>query len=135
MTVFTLHPRLAADTVELARWPMCRVLLMNDANYPWLILVPQKPDLRELHHLSPENQATLMAEVSRAARALETVYTPTKINVAALGNVVEQLHVHVIARFADDAAWPGPIWGKVPVAPYDDDALRQTTAKLKAALE
>lgn len=131
---FTLHPQLAADTVEIARLDLCRVLLMNDATYPWLILVPERASLRDLHDLNADDRTTAMAEIDRASRALQQIYTPDKINVAALGNVVEQLHIHVIARFHNDAAWPAPIWGKVPVRPYADEALKESAEKIKAAL-
>jgi len=130
--MFALHPILAADTVELARWPLNRVLLMNDSTFPWLILVPGRPDLRDLHDLDPADHGALMEEVGRASRALQAVYEPFKINVAALGNVVEQLHIHVIARFRNDPAWPGPIRGKG--APYEAAALAETAARIKAAL-
>ncbi|HEB80031.1 MAG TPA: HIT domain-containing protein [Rhodospirillales bacterium] len=132
--MFALHETLAADTVEVMRLPLCRALLMNDANYPWLILVPQKPGLTELHHLIPADQSTLMAEVSQASQALEAVFAPGKINVAALGNMVEQLHIHVVARFKKDPAWPGPIWGKVAAVPYGPAALAKTVESIRAAL-
>jgi diadenosine tetraphosphate (Ap4A) HIT family hydrolase len=108
---FTLHPQLAADTIELASWPLSLLLLMNDARFPWLILVPQRPALRELHDLQAGERSVLMEEIARAGRLMQTVFKAEKINTAALGNQVPQLHIHVIARFAGDAAWPNPIWG------------------------
>src|SRR3546814_7419022 len=104
---FVLHERLAADTAALADWPLCRVLLMNDQSWPWLILVPRRPDLKEIHDLDRDARAQLTEEICRASRALQTSFAPDQINVGALGNLVPQLHVHVIARFTTDPAWPG----------------------------
>lgn len=131
---FVLHERLAADTVALDDWPLCRVLLMNDANYPWLILVPRRPDLKEIHDLGKDDRAQLTEEICRASLALLSRFTPDKINVGALGNLVPQLHVHVIARFTTDPAWPGPVWGKQPPVPYELAALQERVAALKEAL-
>jgi len=102
MQKFELHPTLAADTFEVTRLPLCRVLLMNDANYPWLILVPQRPSLRELFELSEEEQRQFMRESSQTARMMSRMFHANKINIAALGNVVPQLHIHHIARYAVD---------------------------------
>jgi diadenosine tetraphosphate (Ap4A) HIT family hydrolase len=132
--MFQLHDRLAADTVEIDRWALSRVLLMNDSNYPWLVLVPEREGLRDLHDLAPQDHAPLMAEIARASRALQAIHSPHKLNVAALGNVVPQLHVHVIARFTTDAAWPRPVWGVAPPKPYGEAALAEALQKLKAAL-
>jgi len=132
--MFKLHEMLADDAVEVARWDLCLVLLMKDKNYPWLILVPQRPGLKDLHDLEPADHGALMAEITRASRALATVYRPDKINVAALGNVVSQLHVHVIARFHSDAAWPSPIWNVVPTLAYDAADLTRTVETLRNAL-
>jgi diadenosine tetraphosphate (Ap4A) HIT family hydrolase len=121
--MFELDPRLAADTVELARWKLCRVLLMNDANYPWLILVPERAGLRDFDEVTGADRATLMDEIARACRALRTMAQPHKLNVASLGNSVSQLHVHVIARQTTDPAWPNPVWGVVPAKPYAAEAL------------
>ena len=109
---FALHPRLAADATEIARWPLSRVLLMNDARFPWLILVPERPSLREIHDLAAADRAILVEEIARASRLLQDCLKADKINVAALGNQVPQLHVHVIARFVGDPAWPNPIWSR-----------------------
>jgi diadenosine tetraphosphate (Ap4A) HIT family hydrolase len=111
MADWTLHPQLAADTVNLGDLPLSRVLVMNDANYPWLILVPRKADITEVIDLDEAEQTLLMREVAEAARALREVTACHKLNIAALGNMVPQLHVHVIARFRHDAAWPQPVWG------------------------
>lgn len=132
--MFDLHPRLAADTIEVATWPLCRVRLMNDRTYPWLVLVPQRPDVREFHHLEPEDRTRLMHEMALAARLLEDVTKAHKMNVAALGNQVPQLHVHVIARFEDDPAWPNPVWGVRPPEPYDEASLAHTLRLLRGAM-
>lgn len=132
---FVLHERLAAETVELDRWDLSRVLLMNDNNYVWLILVPQRPDLRELHDLQAPDLLRCAAEIVRASRTLERMFEPTKINVAALGNQVPQLHIHVVARFETDPAWPGPVWGAVPPDPYEADDLEQMREALTRAFE
>jgi len=131
MTDWTLHPQLAADTVDLGDLPLSRVLLMNDANYPWLVLVPRKPEITELIDLDEGEQAQLMREVTRAARVLRDVTACHKLNVAALGNRVAQLHVHMIARFRHDAAWPNPVWGVVPPKAYGGDALDSFTGALR----
>jgi len=119
--MFELHPILAKDTVEIIRLDLCRVLLIRDKTYPWIVLVPQREGLRDLDDLSEEDRNVAMAEIDRVSKALKSLYKPYKINVAALGNIVEQLHIHVVARFQDDAAWPGPVWGVVPPSDYDDE--------------
>lgn len=131
--MFELHERLAADTVEVARWPLCRVLLMKDAGYPWLILVPQRAGISEIHHLTPADRAILVEEIARASERLEEATGADKINVGALGNMVPQLHVHVIARFKTDAAWPRPVWGAVAARPYDEAALAERLEMLRRA--
>lgn len=117
---FELHKQLAADTFLVADWPLCQVLLMNDTHYPWLILVPRRTDLRDFHDVACEDEAAFLAETNGCARALQAMTGAEKMNVAALGNMVPQLHVHVIARFKSDAAWPGPVWGQVAATPYDE---------------
>jgi len=111
---FALHPRLAADTVALGDWPLSRMLLMNDGRFPWVILVPARPDLREIHDLLPADRAALIEEVARASALIQQAFKADKMNVAALGNQVPQLHIHIIARFATDPAWPAPVWGQGP---------------------
>ncbi len=132
--MFVLHERLEADTVFLTDWPLCRVLLLNDANYPWLVLVPRRDGVSEIHELDQSDRETLVEEMADAAHRLQNHFKAHKMNVAALGNVVPQLHVHVIARFTDDPAWPRPIWGVVPGTPYDPDALAARLADLRALL-
>jgi diadenosine tetraphosphate (Ap4A) HIT family hydrolase len=131
---FSLHPQLEADTAPLADLPLCRVLLMDDATYPWLILVPALDGLRDLHDLPAGEDARLMTEIRQASLALAALHSPDKINVAALGNQVPQLHIHVIARFASDPGWPGPVWGKAPRQPYESDACHAAIAALRQAL-
>lgn len=116
--MFELHPRLEDDTAFVADWPLSRVLLMNDMRFPWLILVPRRADLHELHDLSPEDGAILMQEVTCASRTLKMLTNAEKMNVGALGNSVPQLHIHVIARGSGDAGWPGPAWGCGAAVPY-----------------
>ncbi|MCK6453176.1 MAG: HIT family protein [Alphaproteobacteria bacterium] len=132
--MFTLHQQLAADTVALGTRPLCRVLLMKDRRFPWLVLVPQRPDIREIHQLSAVDRAVLIEEIADTAAAMEKLYQAHKMNVAALGNQVPQLHVHVIARFTADPAWPTPIWGQGTPAPYGEDELAATSARIRSAL-
>ena len=120
-SVFTLHPRLAADTLLIRDLALCRVLLMNDARFPWIIMVPRRPEIREIDELAPEDQATLTAEIAAVSRTLKRLIQPFKLNVAAIGNIVPQLHIHIVARFEDDAAWPQPVWGFGTREPYDEE--------------
>ena len=106
---------------------------MNDASYPWLILVPRRPGLKEFHEMAADDLTLATAELCRASRALESRFAPDKINIGALGNMVPQLHLHVIARFKDDPAWPGPVWGKQPPVPYESAALQERVDTLRAA--
>ena len=128
---WTLHPQLARDTATIGDLPLCRSLLIDDANYPWLLLVPRRPDIVEIIDLDYVEQAQLMAEVSHAARVLKKFTGCDKINVAALGNVVPQLHVHVIARRSNDAAWPRPVWGVMPPLPHDAEEVQQFISALR----
>jgi len=133
MTDFTLDPTLAKDTAHVEDWALCRVLLMNDAQYPWLILVPARPNLRDFHDLAPADMALASSEITCASRALQSLFDPVKLNVAALGNMVPQLHLHVIARFTDDATWPKPVWGVRPAEPYEEAALASRLGDLREA--
>jgi diadenosine tetraphosphate (Ap4A) HIT family hydrolase len=134
MTDFALDPRLAADTVPVVDLPLSSLLMMPDGNYPWLILVPRRPGAVEILDLEPSDRAALWDEVERVAAALRAVAGADKLNVAALGNVVSQLHVHVVARFHGDPAWPAPVWGKVPAAPLDDARAAMLIDALRARL-
>jgi diadenosine tetraphosphate (Ap4A) HIT family hydrolase len=130
-----LHPQLADDTHPLAVWPLCDVRLMDDANHPWLILVPRVENAIELLDLDAGQQTTLIREIDRAGRALQATMKPHKLNVAALGNQVPQLHVHVIARYRDDIAWPRPVWGMATAQPYSPERLIERVEALRSALE
>ncbi len=116
--MFTLHPTLAADTLEIGDLPLCKVLLMNDQHYPWVILVPRHADIREIFDLSTADQQTLWQETNLVAQRMHDYYQANKMNVATLGNMVPQLHMHVIARHHHDPAWPSPVWGKQAALPY-----------------
>ena len=131
---FELDPRLAADTIFVADWSLSRVCLMNDARYPWIILVPRRASLVEIFDLSPDEQAALMVETAHVAKALKALTGAAKMNIGALGNVVPQLHMHIVARKAGDYAWPGPIWGKGETVPYDPAARDAFVGQLVNAL-
>jgi diadenosine tetraphosphate (Ap4A) HIT family hydrolase len=130
-----LHPQLADDTHPLAHWPLCDVRLMDDAHHPWLILVPRVENAIEIIDLNSDQQAALMREIDRASRVLLSTLKPHKLNVAALGNVVPQLHVHVIARYREDIAWPRPVWGMASAQSYSPEALIQRVEMLQTALQ
>lgn len=131
---FELDPRLAADTHRVAQWPLCELRLMDDARYPWLILVPRIAGARDMIDLDEPARMQLRHEVDVATMALRDVFAPDKLNVASLGNVVEQLHVHVIARFRDDDAWPAPVWGAHPRQPRNESAREGFIHRLRPAL-
>jgi diadenosine tetraphosphate (Ap4A) HIT family hydrolase len=115
---WSLHAQLEKDTVPVGELPLSRLLAVNDANFPWLLLVPRRAGASELIELAEPEQAQLMIEIARVASALKSITGCDKLNVAAIGNVVPQLHIHVVARRVGDAAWPKPIWGAVPAKPY-----------------
>jgi diadenosine tetraphosphate (Ap4A) HIT family hydrolase len=131
--MFTLHDRLRTDTLDVTRLRLSRVLLMNDSSFPWLILVPEKENIRELHDLDEKDLAVLIEEIALASRIIQHLDEPDKINIGCLGNLVPQLHVHVIGRFESDRAWPGPVWGAGPAQPYGDDTREETRAKFEKA--
>ncbi|MCJ2054384.1 HIT domain-containing protein [Methylobacterium sp. J-070] len=122
---FTLDPRLAADTAEVGDLTLSRVLLMDDARFPWLILVPRRPAVAEVTDLSEADADTLWREIRLAVGVIQALSSPDKVNVGALGNVVAQLHVHVVGRFRSDPAWPGPVWGFETRKPYPLHARAQ----------
>ena len=132
--MFELDPTLAKDTAEVASLPLSRVLLLRDARYPWLVLVPAKPGLVEISDLAREDRIRLSDETERAAAVLTQLYRPEKINIGALGNVVRQLHVHIVARNSGDPAWPGPVWGHSPAEPYEPEKLAARIREIAAAL-
>ena len=129
-----LDPLLERDTIAIGDMPLSRALLIKDATYPWLLLVPRRRRAVEITDLDMIEQAQLMSEIAHASRTLKTLSGCDKINVAALGNVVSQLHVHVIARSRSDAAWPRPVWNAVPPRGYDSDSLAMLLAKLRERL-
>ena len=130
-----LHQRLREDTIEIVRLKLSLVLLMNDSSFPWLVLVPLIEGLQEVHELSIEDRCVLIEEISTASEILQQLYSPDKINIGALGNVVPQLHVHVIGRFRTDRAWPGPVWGSGSAKPYAAKALETVSTKIKESFQ
>ena len=134
-SAWIFHPQLAADTVAVGDLPLSRVLLMNDANYPWLVLVPRRPALVEIIDLEEDDQVQLLGEIANTARALKATTACAKLNIAALGNMVAQLHVHVIARNPGDAAWPKPVWGTAPPASYERAARERLIDDIRRGLQ
>jgi diadenosine tetraphosphate (Ap4A) HIT family hydrolase len=132
--VFELHPRLAADTLKIGDWPLSRVLLMNDAQFPWLILVPRRVAIREVYELDEAAQSQLLRESSALGRALMEAFGGDKLNVAALGNLVPQLHLHHVVRREGDPAWPAPVWGRLPAQPYAAVVAAERLALLRGRL-
>lgn len=132
--VFVLDPRLAQDTVPLGDFPLCRLLLSNDSNYPWFILVPRRAGISELFQLNAADQLQLWQETTALSQALSDAFNADKLNVAALGNIVSQLHMHVIVRYQKDAAWPAPVWGKHPAQPYTSQQLSDLRDRLQSVL-
>ncbi|HKI60560.1 MAG TPA: HIT domain-containing protein [Mariprofundaceae bacterium] len=120
--MFELHPRLHRDCITIGNFPLCRLLLMNDANYPWFILVPQRHGIREIFELNEVDQHQLLRESSMLSKVIAGQFHADKINVAALGNMVPQLHIHHIVRYTTDPAWPAPVWGHAAASPYSDNA-------------
>jgi len=129
-----LHPQLSKDCLIIGHFSLSRLLLMQDANYPWLILVPDRENISELYQLSDAEQKQFMQESAVIARLLKNDFQADKINIAALGNIVPQLHIHHIARYKTDIAWPAPVWGKFPAKRYTPDQRDELMAKLKASL-
>jgi len=130
----TIHPQLMQDCQLLGKFTLCHLLLMRDANYPWCILVPDRNDISEIHQLGETDQQQLLHESSLLSVAMESAFSPDKLNIAALGNVVPQLHLHHIARYRTDAAWPAPVWGRVPAKPYLEYELEAVVHSLTALL-
>jgi diadenosine tetraphosphate (Ap4A) HIT family hydrolase len=132
--VFALDSRLQQDTLPIGDFPLCRLLLSNDSNYPWFILVPRRDDISEIFQLGVREQQQLWQETSTLAETLKGVFEADKLNVATLGNVVSQLHMHVIVRKRDDAAWPAPVWGKHPAKPYSTEQVAAIRQQLRLVL-
>ena len=132
--MFSLDPRLQQDTLTVGDFPLCRLLLMNDAQYPWFILVPRRAAVSEVFDLDAADQLALWQETTTLASVLKDGFAADKINVATLGNMVSQLHMHVIARTREDAVWPAPVWGKLPAQPYSEVQLAEVLARLRLLL-
>lgn len=126
-----LHPQLEKDCFVVGHLPLCALLLLNDSQYPWFILVPQREGITEIHQLTEADQQQLMRESCQLAALIESEFNADKINVAALGNMVPQLHIHHIVRYKTDPAWPAPVWGKFPAIPYDAGVVAEVVAKLR----
>jgi diadenosine tetraphosphate (Ap4A) HIT family hydrolase len=131
---FNLDPRLAGDTVWVMDWALSSVRLMNDARFPWVILIPRRANVCELHDLGHGEALVMLQELQRAAKGLQRIFKPDKINIGALGNIVPQLHVHVVARRQTDAAWPGPVWGKAGPEPYSQQTQQAMIKTLVTGL-
>ncbi len=132
--MFTLNDALQNDTVLIGHYPLSLVLLHKDANYPWCILVPQRSNVTEIYQLDSADQKQLLEESCQLSETMVGLYAPDKMNIAALGNMVSQLHLHHIARFKTDGAWPNPIWGAQEPQPYAEEALAARVSKLRSAL-
>ncbi len=132
---FQLDPRLEKDTVLISDWHLCQVRLMNDSRYPWVILIPKVEGVSEIHELTEEQQQLLLGESMRLSKALDQLFSPHKLNIAALGNMVRQLHVHHIVRYEDDASFPKPVWGVGDAVPYSTQVLEETISGLTIAFE
>ena len=132
--MFELDSRLHNDTFFVCDLTLCRVLLMNDKQFPWLILVPMRNNIAEIIDLPEQEQQTLLAESAKVSKVLQQVFSPYKLNIGALGNVVRQLHVHHVARFENDVAWPKPVWGNQAPVAYDDAEASAILSTLKQAL-
>lgn len=132
--MFVLHPKLAEDTFALGDFPLSQLLLINDANYPWFILVPRRAEISEIYQLSSEDQQQLLRESSELARQLHQLFQADKLNIAALGNMVPQLHLHHIVRYQSDASWPNPVWGKFAPKPYSAERVLEIGQMLSGKL-
>jgi diadenosine tetraphosphate (Ap4A) HIT family hydrolase len=128
-----IHPQLAADCKVLGRFPLCHLLLMNDSNYPWFILVPDRANIREIYQLETAERGQLVDESCLLSEFLMHAFNGDKLNVAALGNLLPQLHLHHVVRYESDPARPTPIWGKHPALPYAEDTLDEIKSKLRTA--
>jgi diadenosine tetraphosphate (Ap4A) HIT family hydrolase len=132
--MFQLHERLLADTVLVAEFTLSLVLLSKDANYPWIILVPRRHSIQEVYQLDIEDRQQLLHESCVVAETMTALFHPDKLNIATIGNMVPQLHMHHVARFSNDGAWPGPVWGAQPAASYNKDKLASLVLELQTAL-
>jgi diadenosine tetraphosphate (Ap4A) HIT family hydrolase len=131
---FQLHPRLQQDCIEIGRFELCRLLMMNDSQYPWFILVPEKAGLSEIHQLSKPERELLMEESGYLAENLAALYKADKMNIASIGNLVPQLHIHHIVRYRTDKSWPAPVWGKFDAIPYTQQQILENLKLIKDRL-
>ncbi|MFI3186066.1 MAG: HIT domain-containing protein [Methylococcaceae bacterium] len=131
---FKLHPRLEQDCIAIGRFELCRLLMMNDSQYPWFILVPERADLQEIYQLSKIERKILTEESCYLAENLAILYKADKMNIAAIGNLVPQLHIHHVVRYQTDKAWPAPVWGKYPAVPYAERNISDNLARVKNQL-
>jgi diadenosine tetraphosphate (Ap4A) HIT family hydrolase len=133
--MFVLDSKLQKDTILIGRFPLCQVLLMNDKRYPWVILVPAHNNVYEYYHLSGEDQGQLMKESTMVSQKMSDYFSAKSMNIAALGNVVSQLHQHHICRYTNDPAWPEPVWGHSPAIVYESDELEVRVTELQSIFE
>ncbi|MEQ1621617.1 MAG: HIT family protein [Methylococcales bacterium] len=131
---FSLHPRLQQDTISVGRFDLCRLLLINDSLYPWFILVPERAEITEIYQLNQTERSLLIDESCYLAENLAALYKADKMNVAAIGNMVPQLHIHHIVRYRTDAAWPGPVWGKFDAVPLSEQQISEQLLLVKQHL-
>jgi len=131
---FQLHPRLEQDCITIGRFDLCRLLMMNDSQYPWFILVPERADLQEIYQLNKAERELLTEESSYLAENMAALYKADKMNIAAIGNIVPQLHIHHIVRYQVDKAWPAPVWGKFDAVPYTERQIADNLTRIKAHL-
>jgi diadenosine tetraphosphate (Ap4A) HIT family hydrolase len=134
-TLFQLHPRLKQDCIAIGHFNLCQLLMMNDSQYPWFILVPEKADIKEIYQLSKSERHALTEESCYLAENLVTFYKADKMNIAAIGNLVPQLHIHHVVRYQSDKAWPDPVWGKFATVPYTHQHITDTIARVKEQLK
>ncbi|MDI1278504.1 MAG: HIT domain-containing protein [Methylobacter sp.] len=132
--IFQLHPRLEQDCIAIGRFELCRLLMMNDSQYPWFILVPERADLQEIYQLNKVERELLTEESSYLAENMAALYKADKMNIAAIGNIVPQLHIHHIVRYQVDKAWPAPVWGKFDAVPYTERQIADNLTRIKAQL-
>ena len=133
-SLFQLHERLQQDCIAIGRFNLCQLLMMNDSQYPWFILVPEMADITEIHQMSAENRHLLADESNYLAENIARIFKADKLNIAAIGNLVAQLHVHHVVRYQTDRAWPAPVWGKFTAVPYSDEQLAEQLELVKELL-
>jgi diadenosine tetraphosphate (Ap4A) HIT family hydrolase len=132
--MFTLHPSLQLESTDIGDFPLSSVRLSNNANFPWVILVPRRANITEIYHLSGNDRQQLVTESCWVAEALDTIFSPDKLNIATIGNIVPQLHMHHICRYIVDPCWPNPVWGQLKASSYSNEMLMQTQRDIKQEL-